>query len=188
AAAEREGWELDMRHEFGRSAATISKRPVMLEILDDLAAGAYGGIVVSKLDRLSRSMEDGTRMLALAQRQGWRIICLDLGVDTGTVMGAAMFNMALNFAEVERKFIGQRTSEALNKLKRVKHVGRPRALDPAVTERIKELRGRGLYYKEIARVLNAEQVPTAERRGPWTIAMVQHHLGTLTAKGEYLGA
>lgn len=186
-AAEREGWDLTIVREDGKSAATVSKRPVLLSLLDELAAGTYGGLVVSKLDRLSRSTEDGSRLLATAQRQGWRIVCLDLGVDTGTVMGAAMFNMALNFAEVERRFIAERTKAAMAHVKRTKHVGRPRVLPRETVDRVVQLRGRGLYLKEIASILNAERVPTATGT-PWTIAKVQGVLNTLTAKGEYLGA
>lgn len=186
-AAAREGWDMTIAREDGISAATVSKRPVLLSVLDDMAAGRYSALVVSKLDRLSRSTEDGSRVLATAQRQGWRIVCLDLGVDTGTVMGAAMFNMALNFAEVERRFIAERTKAALAHVRKTKHVGRPRVLPRETVERVVDLRGRGLYLKEIASILNAEQVRTASGT-PWTIAKVQGVLNTLTARGEYLGA
>lgn len=186
-AAEREGWELTIAREDGISAATVSKRPVLLSVLDDMAAGRYSALAVSKLDRLSRSTEDGSRVLATAQRQGWRIVCLDLGVDTGTVMGAAMFNMALNFAEVERRFIAERTKAALAHVRKTKHVGRPRVLPRETVEHVVDLRARGLYLKEIASILNAEQVRTATGT-PWTIAKVQGVLNTLTARGEYLGA
>lgn len=185
-AAEREGWDLTIVREDGISAATLSKRPVILSVLDDMAAGKYSTLAVSKLDRLSRSTEDGARLLATAQRQGWRIVCLDLGVDTGTVMGSAMFNMALNFAEVERRFISQRTKAALAEVRKHKHVGRRRVLPRETVERVVDLRSRGLYLKQIASILNAEQVRTASGT-PWTIAKVQGVLNTLTAKGEYLG-
>lgn len=71
-------------------------------------------------------MEDGTRLLGDSQRQGWRIICPDLGVDTATIMGAGLYNMALKFAEIERQFIGKRTRAAMAKLGETKHLGRKR--------------------------------------------------------------
>lgn len=56
-------------------------------------------------------MEDGTRLLSDSEPHGWRTICQDLGADTATIMGAGMYNMALNFAEIERKFMPLRAAE-----------------------------------------------------------------------------
>src|SRR3954447_20393980 len=56
--ADRMGYELDLVEELAASAATISKRPKIQDVLADLKAGKYHGIMVSKLDRLSRNMED----------------------------------------------------------------------------------------------------------------------------------
>lgn len=186
AEAARQGWDMTLVREDAVSAATISKRPLMLGALEDLRLGKYEGLAVSKLDRLSRNMEDGSRLLADAQRQGWRIICLDLGVDTATVMGAGMFHMALNFAEIERRFIAQRTKAAMGRIRTQKHVGRPRVLTEAAVQRAVRLRESGLTLARVAEALTAEGVPTATG-GPWTVARVQAALTTLTARGEYLG-
>lgn len=56
-------------------------------------------------------MEDGTRLLGDSQQQGWRIICLGLGMDTAT--GADMYNRALNFTDTERKIIPHRALRGL---------------------------------------------------------------------------
>ncbi|WP_139007399.1 recombinase family protein [Arthrobacter crystallopoietes] len=185
--AKRMGWELTIVREDAVSAATVAKRPLMLQALADLKAGKYAGLAVSKLDRLSRNMEDGTRLLADSQRQGWRIVCLDLGVDTATIMGAGMYNMALNFAEIERKFIGKRTKDAMAKLKETKHVGRPRALPAETIAQAVQLRETGLTLKAIADQLNADGVPSASGSPDWSVAKVQSALKSLTAKGQYKG-
>lgn len=184
--AERMGWELTIVREDAVSAATVAKRPLMLQALADLKAKRYDGLAVSKLDRLSRNMEDGTRLLADSQRQGWRIVCLDLGVDTATIMGAGMFNMALNFAEIERRVIGKRTKDAMAKLKETKHVGRPRALPATVASTVVEMRERGLTLQAIASHLNADGVPTASGQGEWTASRIQSVLKSRTAKGTYI--
>lgn len=183
--AERMGWELTIIREDAVSAATVAKRPLMLQALADLKAGTYAGLAVSKLDRLSRNMEDGTRLLADSQRQGWRIVCLDLGVDTATIMGAGMYNMALNFAEIERKFIGKRTKDAMAKLKETKHVGRPRALPAETIALVVQLRESGLTMKAVGERLNAEGIPSASGQPDWSVAKVQSALKSLTAKGSY---
>lgn len=184
--AERMGWELTIVREDAVSAATVAKRPLMLQALGDLKAKRYDGLAVSKLDRLSRNMEDGTRLLADSQRQGWRIVCLDLGVDTATIMGAGMFNMALNFAEIERRVIGKRTKDAMAKLKETKHVGRPRALPASVVERVRVLREQGKTMAAIATQLNADGVATATGEGQWTTSKVQSVLKSRTANGIYI--
>jgi DNA invertase Pin-like site-specific DNA recombinase len=187
AEAARMAYNLTIVREDAASAATVSKRPLMVQALADLKAGKYHGLMVSKLDRLSRNMEDGTRLLADSQRQGWRIICLDLGVDTATIMGAGMYNMALNFAEIERKFIGKRTKDAMAKLKETKHVGRPRALSADTIAQVVRLRESGLTMKAVADQLNADGVPSASGSPDWSVAKVQSALKSLTAQGQYKG-
>nr|WP_014235127.1 recombinase family protein [Arthrobacter rhombi]AER68060.1 putative resolvase [Arthrobacter rhombi] len=187
AEAARMDYELTIVREDAASAATVSKRPLMVQALADLKAGKYHGLMVSKLDRLSRNMEDGTRLLADSQRQDWRIICLDLGVDTATIMGAGMYNMALNFAEIERKFIGKRTKDAMAKIKETKHVGRPRALPAETSAQVVQLRDSGLTMKAVAERLKADGVPSASGQPDWSVAKVQSALKSLTAKGAYKG-
>jgi DNA invertase Pin-like site-specific DNA recombinase len=187
AEAARMNYELTIVREDAASAATVSKRPLMVQVLADLKAGKYHGLMVSKLDRLSRNMEDGTKLLADSQRQGWRIVCLDLGVDTATIMGAGMYNMALNFAEIERKFIGKRTKDAMTKLKETKHVGRPRTLSPETVAEVIRLRESGLTMKAVAERLNAVAIPSASGSLDWSAAKVQSALKSLTAKGTYKG-
>ncbi|MGP5700877.1 recombinase family protein [Glutamicibacter arilaitensis] len=184
AALEREallkGYELTLVEELAVSAATVTKRPLMQQLLAALKDGSFDGLMVAKLDRLSRSMEDGTRILADSQRQGWRIICLDLGVDTATVMGAGLFNMALNFAEIERKLIGKRTSEAMQqKAADGEHMGRVSVLPHAVMLCIHDLHREGLSLRQIVELLEAEQVPTA-RGGRWHASTVRSVLSSVT--------
>lgn len=179
--AERMGYHLEIVEELAASAATIGKRPKIQAVLDSLKAGKYQGIMVSKLDRLSRNMEDGTRVLADSQRQGWRIICLDLGVDTATIMGAGMYNMALNFAEIERKFIGQRTRAGMQEIKRTtgKHMGRTAVLPVGTMRYVHQLKGEGLSLQKIADRLTAEEIPTATG-GKWHPSTVSRVLKSVT--------
>jgi DNA invertase Pin-like site-specific DNA recombinase len=43
-----------------------------------------GGLVVAKLDRLSRLL-DFSSLMERAQKRGWAIVALDLGVDTASI-------------------------------------------------------------------------------------------------------
>src|SRR5262249_47251072 len=72
------------RHRANRPEATRADNP--------------HGLIVSKLDRLSRSVSDFADILARFQRQGWALVVMDLGVDTSTIMGAAMAQMVSVFS------------------------------------------------------------------------------------------
>ncbi len=77
-------------------------RPSMREALELLRAGKASGIVVSKLDRLTRSIRDLANLIEESRRDGWTIICLDLGgetVDFSTKTGKMVAYMTGMFSE-----------------------------------------------------------------------------------------
>lgn len=53
AEAKRMEWELTIVREDAVSAATVAKRPLMLQALADLKAKRYDGLAVSKLAKVS---------------------------------------------------------------------------------------------------------------------------------------
>src|SRR3954466_6598554 len=63
----------------GFSAKTLD-RPALTKALAELDGGRAAGIVVAKVDRLSRSVLDFAGLLDRATRAGWKIAALDLGV------------------------------------------------------------------------------------------------------------
>src|SRR4051812_33313444 len=83
AECERRGWQLVRVEEEVLSAKTL-RRPGLQRALDACRSGEAAGIVVAKLDRLSRSLIDFAGLLTEAQRGGWNVVALDLGVDLST--------------------------------------------------------------------------------------------------------
>ncbi len=130
AEAARQGWELTICREEAASAKSLKNRPVLADALDSLKAGKADALAVSKLDRLSRSVADFAGILEMASKQRWALICLDLGIDTSTITGAAMAQVTCTFAEMERKKIAERTREGMARIKQDtgKHMGRPSTL------------------------------------------------------------
>lgn len=176
AEADRLGWELDLRRENAASAKTLKNRPVLAQALADLKAGKADALAVSKLDRLSRSVADFAGLLETATRQHWALICLDLGIDTSTITGAAMAQVTCTFAEMERKKIAERTREGMAKIKATgKHMGRASVLPQATVDRIHRERTAGLSYAKIAAALNDEGIPTATGR-TWHASTVRQVL------------
>lgn len=173
--AARRGWDLEVVVEEGRSAKDLN-RPVLQEALTRLDERQAEVLVVSKLDRLSRSVRDFGGVLDRAHRHGWSVVCLDLGVDTTTPAGELMGNIVASTAQYERRLIGVRTRDALA-VKRAAGVrlGRPSALPAPVVERIVKESTAGLTLSVIARGLEADAVPTARGGARWypsTVAKV----------------
>jgi DNA invertase Pin-like site-specific DNA recombinase len=168
---ERRGWELvDVVEDRGYSARDL-RRPGIQSALEMLRRGDAKVLVVSKLDRASRSLLDFAALMATAERQSWALVALDVAVDTSTPAGEAMANVLATFAQFERRLIGQRTKEGLA-AKRADGtlkgpVGRPPSLPPVVVRTIKRRRGAGWSLSRIADTLNKDQVPTAQGGRMW---------------------
>jgi DNA invertase Pin-like site-specific DNA recombinase len=182
AAAHRDGWQLATVTVEVASAGNLRRRPVLTSLLDDMDAGRYGVLVVSRLDRLARSVGDFATTLDRAKRNGWELVCLDPAVDMTTPYGKAMAGVAAVFAELERELISQRTKEGLavavasgrvRKRNRAQEYG-----DRAVIDRMVRLHQPPHSYTlgEIMRTLQAEGVPTRREGGRWTAAQVRRIL------------
>jgi DNA invertase Pin-like site-specific DNA recombinase len=125
-------------------------------------------LVVSRLDRLTRSLLDFSALVERAQRERWRLVVVEQAFDLGTSSGRAMAGMLAVFAQFERDLISERIREALA-VKRSQGVrlGRPPVLDGQVKRRIRGLRTRGWSYRAIAELLNTERVPTGHGGVAW---------------------
>jgi DNA invertase Pin-like site-specific DNA recombinase len=165
--ATRRGWnDVVYLSDEGFSAKNLS-RPAIAEALELLRTGKASTLVVSKLDRLSRSLLDFANLMQTAKKQGWELVVLDMAVDTTTPSGQLMASVMASFAEYERALIGARTSAALQQLKSSGvRLGRPVSLTPAVRQRIVSERAMGKTLAAIAAGLTHDGVPTA-RGGKW---------------------
>lgn len=177
AESARRGWELVAFHEdAGIGGSATSNRPALTAALATLAAGDADALVVSKLDRVSRTVIDFAQLLARSTQEGWRLSALDLAVDTTTPSGEAMAHVMSTFAQLERRLISQRTKDGLA-AKRAMGVqlGRRRQLPDEVVARIVQLRQAGATQAAIAESLNRDGVPTAQGGARWyqgTVAVV----------------
>lgn len=138
--------------------------------------------MVSKLDRLSRSVKDFGTLVDRASKRSWSLRCLDLGVDTTTPVGEFTANVVVSASQYERRLIGQRTKDALaaRKAAGVK-LGRPRQLRDQVVQRIVSARAAGGSLAGIARELTADGVATAHGGRQWYASTVAGVLRSATA-------
>lgn len=175
AEADRRGWSLELIVEDGLSAKDLN-RPELMTALARLDAGMADVLMVSKLDRLSRSVKDFGGLLERASKKKWSVLCLDLGVDTTTPVGEFTANVVVSASQYERRLIGQRTKDALAAKKAAGvRLGRPRLLPPEVVAGIVRAKAAGGSLAGIARDLTAQGVPTAQGGKRWypsTVAAV----------------
>lgn len=173
---QRRGFELvQVFADEGVSAKDLN-RPELQNAIEFLESGEASILMVSKLDRLSRSVHDFTGLLARAESKRWALVAADIGVDTSTPAGEAMANVMASFAQLERRLIGQRTSDALQVLlKQGKILGRRQRSTDEVVTYIRDARRDGKSLREIAAELNAAEVPTSQGGQKWypsTVAAV----------------
>jgi DNA invertase Pin-like site-specific DNA recombinase len=83
AECDRRTWQLIRIEEDVLSGRTL-RRPGLQRGLEACRSAEADGVVVAKLDRLSRSLVDFAGLLGEAQAGGWNLVALDLGVDLST--------------------------------------------------------------------------------------------------------
>jgi site-specific DNA recombinase len=94
------------------SGATLN-RPGIQRVIAMLKAGEVGGLVVTKLDRLSRSPSDVADLIKKYFKNGMTLSSVTEQVDTRSANGKLFLGMIMQVAEWEREIIVERTTEAL---------------------------------------------------------------------------
>jgi DNA invertase Pin-like site-specific DNA recombinase len=168
--AERRGWEVRWITDDGYTARNLN-RPGYREAMRALKRREASALVVAKLDRLSRSLPDFGATLALAKRQRWALVTLDLGVDMTTPNGRLVANIIASVAEWESDIIGVRTRDAMAEAKaRGASFGRERSKvwEPELVARVLAEREAGASYKAIAAGLDRDGIaPPGEDSKRW---------------------
>lgn len=170
----RRSWHLiKIQEDAGASGRTMGKRPALAAALESLSDGDADVLVVAKLDRLSRSLLDFAELLHRSNVEGWRMVILDLAVDTTTPSGEVMAHVAAAFAQYERRLISERTKVALQAVRRRGvRLGRPRSLPSDLVDRVVRERAAGRTLSAIGAGLDADGVPTAQGGARWYPATV----------------
>jgi DNA invertase Pin-like site-specific DNA recombinase len=177
AACTTRGWDLVAVCQDIASGKSFQNRPQLQAAREAIHRGEADVLVVAKLDRLSRSVIDAAKLINEANRQGWGLVALDLGVDTTTPQGEMVAHVMASFAQFERRLIGERTRSALA-VKRAMGVqlGRPVTMDERVRRRIRRHHRAGASLHSIAEKLNRDGVPTARGGVRWYASTVRRVL------------
>lgn len=167
AEAARRGWDVTWIEDEGYTARR-DDRPGLLEALDLLRRHEADALVVSKLDRLSRSVKHFAGFLELATKQRWAVVALDPGIDMTTANGELVANLLMSVAQWESRINGERTSAAMAEARADgRRFGRERQASDDVVGRIVRARNRGGSFGSIAARLTATKVPTPGGAAEW---------------------
>ncbi|CDK97864.1 Resolvase [Magnetospirillum gryphiswaldense MSR-1 v2] len=112
ASQKAEGWVLVPTHydDGGFSGGTL-ERPGLRRLLADIETGLVDVVVVYKIDRLSRSLMDFSKLVEVFDRNDVTFVSITQSFNTTTSMGRLTLNILLSFAQFEREVIGERVRD-----------------------------------------------------------------------------
>lgn len=93
------------------------KRPGIQRVLEMVRGKKIDGVIITKLDRLTRSVSDTSDLMALFRKTGVQIIDISQALDFATATGRLVVGMRALIAQYEREITGERTSDCLQNLK-----------------------------------------------------------------------
>ncbi len=119
ASQREEGWvALQDRYDDGGFSGGTIERPGLQRLISDIDAGKVDCVIVYKVDRLSRSLLDFTRIMASFERHGVAFVSVTQAFNTRDSMGRLMLNVLLSFAQFEREISGERIRDKIGAARR----------------------------------------------------------------------
>ena len=174
---------VDVIVDAGESAKSL-KRPGLQHALQSMKSGKVDGLVIAKLDRLTRSVADWQTLIDgyFGEKAGKALYSVGDSIDTTTAGGRLVLNVLLSVSQWEREAVAERTKAALlHKITNGERCGKVRfgydlaadgvtlvenELEQQAITMIQELRESGMSLRKIAIELDARGIATKEGR-PW---------------------
>lgn len=190
-----------IEEDAGRSARSIEGRPGLLRALARLDDGSADGILVVKIDRLTRSVRDLGELVERYFSSRHSLLSVNDSIDTRTASGRLILNVLASVAQWEREATAERVREILSFLRssgvliggvplgrrrtaEIDRDGRRVVVEDEAemlaVRRAIELRAGGSSLRQIARVLASEGHAT-KRGGKWEATTVGRILGRVAA-------
>lgn len=184
---------IEIIEDAGQSAKSLN-RPGLQRALQILRSGEADGMVITKLDRLTRSVSDWQTLIDgyFGEKPAKSLCSVGDSIDTRTAAGRLVLNVLMSVAAWEREAIGERTRDALqHKRRQGKRAGQipygqtladdgdtllvnPR--EQAIVELMALLRSSGMSYGAIAEILQRKNIPTKEQGAKWAAMTVRNIL------------
>ncbi len=142
-----------------KASGKLARRPELDKAL--LVARRRGDqLVVTKLDRLGRSLEHLIELSAQLHERGVDLVVLDQSIDTSTALGRMFFQILGSIAEFEHALMSERT---LDGLAAARARGRTGGQEPKLTARQAQNRPRYVRGNQPRRPARAYRRPDRRR-------------------------
>lgn len=187
---------IDVAVDFDEFSGNLD-RPGVQRVIAAVNAKQVDAVIVTKLDRLTRSTSDAIGLLEMFSKKGVELIDISQAIDRQTAIGRFIFTIRAALGELERGMISERTSEGLQNLKsqgfpagpapygftaqprteeekrlKVRKSLQPNETEQAIIGKIRAMSGQNFSYQKIADTLNAAGFRTRPSKGypeggPW---------------------
>ncbi len=94
-------------------SGTKDSRPAFNELLNDMRHYRFNCVMVTKLDRIGRSLQHILSLFDEFNKLGVHFIATSQNIDTSSSIGKLQLQMLAAFAEFERNLISERTKDGL---------------------------------------------------------------------------
>ena len=109
-----EGWVVHpTAYDDGGISGGTMERPALKQLLADVDRGIVGVVVVYKVDRLTRSLMDFSRIVERFDARSVSFVSITQAFNTTTSMGRLTLNVLLSFAQFEREVTGERIRDKI---------------------------------------------------------------------------
>jgi len=160
-------YDADIKLYAEKKSGANTNRPRLNAMLDYVRDGDK--VVITKLDRLGRSVLDLTKIAAQLENKKVDLVVLDQQIDTSNPAGKMMFHMLAAVAEFEN---GIRRERQMDGIAKAKAEGRPLGRKPTIGDDVK----RAVIKDVKAEKLSKQQI--ADKHGI-SRAKVYHIIGEL---------
>lgn len=110
----QEGWRtLPERYDDGGFSGGSMERPALKRLLEDVQAKKIDIIVVYKVDRLTRSLADFSKIVEALDAREVSFVSVTQQFNTTSSMGRLTLNILLSFAQFEREATGERIRDKI---------------------------------------------------------------------------
>jgi DNA invertase Pin-like site-specific DNA recombinase len=180
---------VDITVDAGVSAKSLD-RDGLQTALGMLKKGEVQGLLIAKLDRLSRNVGDWQFLIDnyFGEKPGKTLFSVADSIDTRTAAGRMVLNILISVSQWEREVIAERTRDTLQyKIKQGERCGKVRygfdldndgihlvanGAEQKVIGLMKQMRAEGASYGFIANELDVNGIPTKDG-GKWAAMTVR---------------
>jgi len=146
--------------------SAIDRRRAFEKMMAALENKETDGVVVTKLDRFGRSVQDLVSHIMAIQNRGQHFISIGDSIDTSTAGGRLYFHILAAFAEFEREIIRERMAAGRKRAEekgKITHRPRNKLIDPEQLKKLRELYERKVSISALAKIFKVSR-PTVLRR------------------------